>query len=102
MSYTCPDCEDGVLVAKVREVEVAEDEAAELVDGRVLITSVRCNNGCSPENGEEEEEEKPKRKEKKAPTFKTYGGPCLRSTLCSKPSGHTGRCNTKLATKEDA
>ena len=96
MSYTCPDCDDGVLVAKVREIEIADDETAELVDGRVQVTSVRCNNGCSPDD--EEEAPKP-RKKKKAPAA-AEPGQCPRSEICSKGPGHTGRCNSLLATRE--
>lgn len=106
MSYTCPDCEDGVLVAKVREIPIADDETAEITkDGRVQITTVRCNNGCSPESEEEEEEEKPKRK-KRTPPKAWVEAPgqhqCPKSELCSNGPGHRGRCNTKLAERVEA
>jgi hypothetical protein len=59
-SFTCPDCADGALEAKVREVdlELADGETAQIVGGVVLVTSVGCNNGC------DSHEEKPKREKK--------------------------------------
>lgn len=48
-SYSCPDCKDGTLEAQVRELELelADGESIELIDGRVYATSIRCDNGCS-------------------------------------------------------
>lgn len=102
MSYTCPDCEDGILVAKVREIPVSEDEFAEITkDGHVRITSVRCNNGCSPESEEEEETEKPKRKKRKPASAAQPGqARCTRSDLCSKAYAHTGACNKMRGAEE--
>jgi hypothetical protein len=56
MSYSCPDCENGTLEAKVREIELEEGEIAEIVGGVIIATKVGCNNGCSSEPAEEEEE----------------------------------------------
>jgi hypothetical protein len=71
-SYSCPDCKDGSLEAKVREVDLQleEGETAEIVGGLVLVTSVGCNNGCS------EKAAKPKKK-KSAPA--AAGGACSKS-----------------------
>jgi hypothetical protein len=88
MSYTCPDCDGGILVAKVREIQVKDDETAEIVEGRVRITSVRCNNGCSPDDVEEEEEEKPKRK-KRTPRAAADTDSCDEEG-CIRPAGHAG------------
>jgi hypothetical protein len=58
MSYSCPDCEDGTLETKLREVdlELAEGESAFIVNGVAVITSVGCDNGCSADAEAEEEE----------------------------------------------
>jgi hypothetical protein len=100
MSYTCPDCKDGILVAKIRDIPIGDDETAEIVDGRVRVTAVRCNNGCSPESEEEEEEERPTREKRMPP--KAWVDPpgqkrCTRSDLCSKAYAHTGACNKMRA-----
>jgi hypothetical protein len=70
-----------------------DDETAEIVEGRVRIASVRCNNGCSPENEaeEEEEEEKPKRK-KRTPATVVRGEMCPVDE-CTRPAHHRGRHN---------
>lgn len=91
MSYTCPDCEDGVLVAKVREIQIMDDETAEIVDGRVRIASVACNNGCSSAS-EEEEEEKPKTRKKRAAAAGN-GELCAKTEDCSRENSHRGMCN---------
>jgi hypothetical protein len=96
MMYSCPDCKDGSLEAKVRELDLAleEGETAKIVGGRILITSVGCDNGCSSEV------HKPRRKKNRsAPSAEP--GQCPRSELCSKGPGHTGRCNSKLAEKNE-
>lgn len=92
MSYMCPDCEDGTLEAKVREVdlELKDDETAQIVGGVVLITSVGCNNGCSSET--DEDDEKPKRKKKK-PAAAVAETVHEQTVDCDRPTGHTGRCN---------
>lgn len=104
MSYTCPDCEDGILEAKVREVdlELKGDETARVIGGVALVTTVACSNGCSSES-DDEEEEKPKRKKRAPATAATASDDaCQRSELCSKQPGHNGRCNTKLAERVEA
>jgi hypothetical protein len=95
-SFTCPDCADGALEAKVREVdlELADGETAQIVGGVVLVTSVGCNNGC------DSHEEKPKReknKKKGHTPAAASGEACSKSEICSRPNGHTGRHDTKLA-----
>ena len=87
MSYSCPDCKDGTLEAKVREVdlELEDGEKAEIVGGVVLITSVGCDNGCSSEV-----EKKPKGK--RAATA-VSGDLCSKTDDCNRPDHHTGRCN---------
>jgi hypothetical protein len=58
MSYSCPDCKDGTLEAKVREIELEEGETAEIVGGVVIATKVGCDNGCSSEpTGEDHDHE---------------------------------------------
>jgi hypothetical protein len=98
MSYTCPDCEDGVLEAKVREIalELEDGETAHIVGGVAVITSVGCNNGCS--SADEEEGEKPKRKKHPAPA--TSGEMCAKTDDCNRPDHHTGRCNHYGKTSE--
>lgn len=89
MSYTCPDCKDGVLEAKVREIplELKDDETAEIIGGVCIVTSVACNNGCSSES-EDEEEEKPKRK-KRILMPAEDAKPCEKEG-CIRPAGHAG------------
>lgn len=90
-NYPCPDCKDGSLEAKVREVdlELEEGETAEIVGGLVLVTSVGCDNGC------EAKAAKPNKKKDRTPAA-AAGGACSKSDLCSRPDGHTGRHDTKL------
>lgn len=103
MSYSCPECTDGTLEAKVREVDLKleDGEKAEIIGGVVLITSVGCDNGCSAE------EAKPKTRKKRTAAAAHRGSgsadgeTCPRSDLCSKANHHLGRCDTKLATRED-
>lgn len=97
MSYSCPECTDGTLEAKVRELdlELEDGEKATIIGGVAVITRVACDNGCS---AEDEEEEKPKTRKKRAPAV--HGEPCLKSDLCDKASGHPYRCNSNLAAKE--
>jgi hypothetical protein len=91
MSYTCPDCEDGILEAKIREVDLKleNDETARIAGGVALITSVRCNNGCSAENDEEEEEEKPKQRKKRTPAATADAKACDHEG-CIRSAGHAG------------
>lgn len=96
MSYTCPDCEDGVLEAKYREIELEEGETAQVIGGVVFATHVACNNGCSAET----EEEKPKRK-KRTPATSESDKPCTRNDDCARPYAHTGMCNHKRGTAEE-
>jgi hypothetical protein len=100
MGYTCPDCDDGILEPKFRKIalELKDGEKAEIIGDVVLVSSVRCNNGCSPDDAEEEEE-KPRKKKKASTAAAAEPGQCPRSELCSKGPGHTGRCNSKLATR---
>lgn len=79
MSYSCPDCENGTLEPKVREVdlELADDETAFLIGGVAVVTSVGCNNGCSSEPAEEEEE--------------GSRDLCEKVPGCTRSKGHRGR-----------
>jgi hypothetical protein len=83
-SYSCPDCKDGSLEAKVREVdlELEEGETAEIVGGLVLVTSVGCNNGCS------EKAAKPKKRRARR---RAEGDVCQKAEGCTRAAGHTGR-----------
>jgi hypothetical protein len=90
MPYSCPDCGEA-LTGAVREIELEEGESAQVLDDkRVVITTAICSNGCSAEA------EKPKRKKKSKPA-EAEAEQCNRSDECSKPRGHTGRCNRKRA-----
>jgi hypothetical protein len=71
--YTCPDCKDGVLEAKVRELELEDGETAQLVNGHVFITTVGCNNGCESADDD-------------APSPEECG-----VNECARPKGHDGR-----------
>jgi hypothetical protein len=88
-NYSCPECKDGTLEAKVREVDLdlQEGEAAQIVGGVVLVTSVGCDNGCG------DEAEKPKKRKKHAAA--AGGHLCEKADDCDRPTGHTGRCNHK-------
>lgn len=101
MSYTCPDCEDGILEAKVRELdlELKDGESAHIVGGVVVITSVGCNNGCSADD--EEEEEKPKRKKRTPATVDVRGEMCPVDE-CTREAGHRGLHNHKGKVEEEA
>lgn len=88
MTYSCPDC-GKALTGSVRELELEEGESAQtLEDGRVVITTAICSNGC---NDEPDEENQPKRKKRKAP--QASGELCSKTDDCNRPDGHTGRCN---------
>jgi hypothetical protein len=79
MSYSCPDCEDGTLETKLREVdlELAEGESAFIVNGVAVITSVGCDNGCSADAEAEEEE--------------GSRDLCTKVPGCTRSKGHRGR-----------
>lgn len=80
-SYSCPDCKDGTLEATLREIEIdlAEGESIELINGRPYATSVRCDNGCS----DSAPPEIPSLEELDRETCGVRG--------CGKPPGHEGR-----------
>jgi hypothetical protein len=90
MSYSCPECEDGTLETKLREVdlELAEDETAFLVGGVAVITRVGCNNGCSA--GTEEADEVAVEEVAEAATPPVVE-PCTKSPGCRRSAGHRGR-----------
>lgn len=90
--YSCPDCEDGTLEAKVRELELKEGETAQIVGGRVFISHVGCNNGCSSEVEEATEETAPET----APDARVK---CAKTELCSREDRHRGMCNSKLGAR---
>lgn len=101
-SYSCPDCEDGTLEAKIRSIALEDGETAQIVDGLVLITRVGCDNGC--ESGEVAEELTDAQIEQTfEASLRSIGAPaqsrCAKSELCSREGPHRGMCNRNLAVR---
>jgi hypothetical protein len=78
MSYSCSDCEDGVLEAKIRELELEDGETVTVLeDGRAIASKVACSNEECRSHAAEEDGEKER-------------GTCgVRG--CIKEAGHEGR-----------
>jgi antitoxin (DNA-binding transcriptional repressor) of toxin-antitoxin stability system len=85
MSYSCSDCEDGVLEAKIRELELEDGETVTVLeDGRAIASKVACSNEeCSSHAAEEDGEKErgtaecaaaSRRRDTKAATSHRQGG----------------------------
>jgi hypothetical protein len=99
MSYSCPECADGVLETKLREVdlELADDEIAFIVGGVAVITRVGCNNGCSAETEEAEVAEVEETEEVEATAAPAVVEQCTKSPGCRRSAGHRGRHTNAFA-----